>query len=121
MSATTEIIENGEGGPQNCIICSEEANTKILKDENFIKMLQLFWSIINADVKIETISKVFLCLNCYDNINEYHQINDILVYFESKLREVRIKTLHKHVEGIFSWQKKGIKLFPFQEAVIKGN
>lgn len=101
-----------------CIICAEEGNNKIVKDGNFVAMLDTYWNGIGADVKPDLTKECSLCLPCYDAVLQFYQINDALVCFERKLREAQMNILRKNIKGIVSWQEKGLQPMTFMHDII---
>ncbi|ODM93167.1 hypothetical protein Ocin01_13517 [Orchesella cincta] len=110
-SATTEDLESSTesrtGSKKLCIVCGEAASKKIEKDSNYDAMLQLYWCTLGLDVKPEACQKTDLCENCFSKMVKYYETNDIIVYFETYFKSMRLSMLKATLKGIAKWEKSG--------------
>ncbi|XP_021947148.1 uncharacterized protein LOC110845097 isoform X2 [Folsomia candida] len=116
--STSTTNNNTQIEARFCVICSSAASNKIVKDESFVQILDLYWRGIEVDVKPDLSRRLFLCIPCHEKLNNFYQINDMVAYFDAKLKELRMSILSTNVKGMLSWQEKGLKLLPFQAEIM---
>jgi hypothetical protein len=108
----------GAGG--RCVICADQASDKVVKDANFVLMMELYWRGMRVDVKPEVTKEVGLCYECFDSVLQFYQINDVLIYFESRLKQLQRGILTKNLKGIQTCQEKGVGLSKVQRDILEG-
>lgn len=102
-----------------CIICGKGASSKLVKDSNFDAMMQLYWCTLGVDVKPEACKKTDLCNACFDKVVNFFETNDIIVYFETYFKSLRLELLKKTMKGIAAWENEGRTLERVQQEVKK--
>jgi len=101
-----------------CVICAEEGSDKVEKDENFVKMMGLYWKGLQVDVKPESNKDFDLCIECFDSILQFYQVHDLLVFFETRLKQLRHSILSKNLLGIRRCQEKELTLNRLQRDIV---
>lgn len=121
-SRDTEVMESPTKKKMKlCIICGKGASKNVVKNGNYDGMLNLYWATLGIDVKLESCNKSDLCDKCFEKVSNYYEINDIIVYFETYFKSLRLELLKKAIEGADNWEKSGESLTRIHKEIRESN
>jgi len=111
-NSTDESSPDSTSAKKICIVCSLEASNKIVRDENFEKVMQFYVEGLCIDVKPSEYSKFELCANCFEQVVEFYDTNDVLILLENHLKKLRKGLISQQLAGILRLKDEGLTLHP---------
>ena len=118
-SGSTSTEKPSAGLTGRCISCAGEASTNIVRDENFGKVMRFYWEGLSVDVKPKESKSHELCADCWDDMVEFYDTNDVLVLMEKHLSSLQKTLIGQSLKGIEKLKTSGLPLLPVHKLVVE--
>jgi len=101
-----------------CFACFTENVSSIARDDAYLKMMDLYFTAMNVDVKPSEFNQLNFCESCFDRILKFYDTNDTLLYFEKLLRTIQKDCVRVHIHSITDRKSKKLPTLWYQDALL---
>ncbi|CAG7816076.1 unnamed protein product [Allacma fusca] len=91
-----------------CMICSSEANTKLVKNGEFRGALNLLWRLSEVDVKPGDNDHFDLCQACFVQLEEMKATHEAWLLVKEDLKKCRARLTDSVIVGLTKRKKKSM-------------